>query len=428
MKIGYLIPEFPGQTDIFFWREYKALQELGVDVDIVSTRRPPQNIMSHSWTKEAEAQTSYLFPFTTKDYSEAFLSSLTTHPQTWLQCVQIVFAADDLTLTEKAKLFGMIFVATKLVKLAKQKGWTHLHVGSCGNSANIAMFASVLSNLTYSLSMLGPRLETYGPNQKNKWKYAAFGLFQSKSLLQDAVEQLATNLPAKIAFAPVGVNLDVIKRQSSYIPWSGSGICKLYSCGRLNPVKGHNDVIEAVRILRDRGIDAHLKIGGEDEQGGTGYRKVLEQLIQEHNLTNYVELLGAVSEERNREAYQDAHIYVMGSLDEAAGAVATMEAMSMEVPVVMTDVGATSELISNGVDGVLIQPQQPVGMADAIEDLLLNQTTAVNLGKNARQKIASKFHHRLSATTIKQFLDELKLSQPVNGDDVEVTIPASLSY
>lgn len=407
MKIGYLVPEFPGQTNIFFWREVQALKELGVETDFVSTRRPPQEIMSHSWAKTAAQQTAYLFPFTPQDYLAA-LQQITLIPlQKWLKCFRIIQQSDELSSLERAKLLGYLIVAVKLVTLSRQKGWTHVHVGSCGNAAHIAMFAAALSDLTYSLSLLGPRLETYGPNQKNKWQYAAFGLFQSKALLADATEKLAGYLPDKIAFAPVGVNLEVICRQDRYQPWLGQGVCKLYSCGRLNPIKGHKYVIEAVKRLRDRGFDARLQIGGEDELGGKGYRKELEHLIQTDSLTEYVTLLGAVSEEQNRQQYKEAHIYVMGSLDEAAGAVAAMEAMAMEVPVVMTNVGATAELIDSGVDGILVEPRQPEAIANAIESLLHNPAQATTLGQKAREKIATKFHHRLSATWIKTFLDEL---------------------
>jgi hypothetical protein len=46
-KIGYLVPEFPGQTHIFLWRERQALEELDIESDWVSTRCPPTGIISH---------------------------------------------------------------------------------------------------------------------------------------------------------------------------------------------------------------------------------------------------------------------------------------------------------------------------------------------------------------------------------------------
>jgi colanic acid/amylovoran biosynthesis glycosyltransferase len=81
------------------------------------------------------------------------------------------------------------------------------------------MFASCITNITYSISLLGPTLETYGPNQRNKWRFASFGLFQSHQLLHDAERKLSVCLPALYRFAPVGVNTDVMKRDNEYQPW-----------------------------------------------------------------------------------------------------------------------------------------------------------------------------------------------------------------
>ncbi|MBE9115672.1 glycosyltransferase family 4 protein [Lusitaniella coriacea LEGE 07157] len=405
-RIAYLTTEFPGQTHIFLWREYQALKELGLDIFLVATRRPPANIKSHTWSKEAEQQTSYLLPLSLGDYVWGFFDILKAGPGVWANISTSILKAEDVSISEKLRLLATAFVATKVVRLSQLEGGEHIHCTTCANAANLAMFASMLSvaPLSYSLSLLGPRLETYGSNQKNKWKYASFGLFQSIQLLKDARKKLAGNLPDRVAFAPVGVNLDTMRRENRYVPWQNSQVCRLYSCGRLNPVKGYKYVIEAVEILSKKGFDVSLEIAGEDEQGGTGYRKVVEQLIEEKELGKRIKLLGAVSEERNKQGYSNAHVYVMGSLDEAAGAVAAMEAMAMEVPVVMPDVGATSELIESGKDGLLVNPKESGELADAIEKVLRNPDLAIQLGANGRQKIAAKFHHRISAEVIAKFI------------------------
>ena len=54
-KIGYLIPEFPGQTHIFYGRKRQVIAELGIETDLVSTQRPPRAITSHVWAEEAIA-------------------------------------------------------------------------------------------------------------------------------------------------------------------------------------------------------------------------------------------------------------------------------------------------------------------------------------------------------------------------------------
>ena len=61
-RIGYLVPEFPGQTHTFFWREVNALEAKGIEVDFVSTRRPPSGLISHAWAALAIQRTVYLAP------------------------------------------------------------------------------------------------------------------------------------------------------------------------------------------------------------------------------------------------------------------------------------------------------------------------------------------------------------------------------
>lgn len=399
--IGYLVPEFPGQTHIFLWRECQALRDLGVDVHLLSTRRPPARIMSHDWSADAAGMTHYLFPLGRP--GPVFRTLLTASPLRWGRCLAAILKAKG-TLRDRARLAACLPFGAKLAAVAHAEGWRHVHVASCGNTANIAMFANLLADIDYSLALLGPRLTTYGPNQDLKWKTAAFGLFQSQALYDEARAVIPDSLPARVDVAPVGVNLDVMKRQAPYVPWDGCGPCQIYCCGRLNQIKGHTYLIEAVKVLRGMGVDAKLVIGGEDEQGGEGYRKVIEAFIEQEGMADHVTLLGAVSETRNCQGYGEAHIYAMGSLDEAAGAVAAMEAMAMETPVVMTNVGATPELIEDGVDALLVPSKDPRAQAEAMHRILRDPALALQLGRAGREKIARKFSHRRSAETIRTFL------------------------
>lgn len=405
-RIGYLVPEFPGQTHIFLWRERQALAEIGIEADLVSTRCPPKAIASHSWAEEAQKNTDYLVPFTIKDFFSASIELLKAGPFAWLRCLTVTAKAKDLSSSQKLRLLAMILMASKLVWLVKKKGWSHIHVSSCADAANIAMFASILSGVTYSLSLLGPTLEGYGPNQEQKWKHASFALIMSELLFKVVQERLEGFLPKQVVVAPVGVNLDEIKRSSPYIPWEVGTPCRIYTCGRLNPVKGHNYLVETVALLRQWGFDVRLQIAGEDEKGGRGYRQELEKFIQDQSMSEYVELLGAVSEERHRQGIEEAHIFALASLNEGIS-VAIMEGMAMEMPVVVTDVGGNYELIDNGVNAILVQPEKPKEMADAIVNVLKDKEFALKLRQESRKKVAEKFNHRISAQALARCLEEL---------------------
>lgn len=423
MRIAYLTPEFPGQTHAFIWREHQFLQEDGVDIDIISTKLPPQQIRSQTWAKEAEALTTYLLPLTFKDVLRAGGEVLRAGPMGWFRCLSDIVQAKGVTPAQRLKLVAVALVSGKLVWLARNRGWSHIHVHSCAESAHIAMFASRLSGMTYSLALLGPTLEQYGPNQEYKWKHAEFGLAISKLLYEHVQKTLAGYLPARLEFAVMAVDTAAFQRSQSYQPWSGDRPFKVYSCGRLNPVKGHKYLIEAIHQLRQQGLNVHLQIAGEDEKGGTGYRKEIERLVQERNMADCVELLGAVSEDQNHQYLQAADLFAMGSLNEGIS-VAAMEAMALEMPVVMTRVGGMHELIDSGVNGILVPAEQADALADAIAQVMQDPTFALQLSQSARQKVVENFDSRLGAKVLLRNL-EIVMNRKVSSGKISEALPAT---
>jgi glycosyltransferase involved in cell wall biosynthesis len=187
----------------------------------------------------------------------------------------------------------------------------------------------------------------------------------------------------------MGVEVATFTRSTPYVPWAG-GPLRLFSCGRLNPCKGHADTIRAVRLLAARGMDARLAIAGEDEQGGTGYRRNLDRLVRSEGLAGRVELLGAVGEGEIVHHLDRAHFFVLASTAEPLG-VAIMEAMSMAVPVVATAAGGVPELVEDGIDGILVAPGHPEAIAARIEELARDSERTQRLGQAARHKVVRHF-------------------------------------
>lgn len=418
MRIGYLLAEFPAQSHTWAWREYQTLKTLGVEAVLVATRTPPK-LTPHPWVQEAQSQTEYLVPFSRKDLALSLQAILLAGPSAWLKCLGVVFKAEDMSLKQRLRLFALILVSGKLAWLARTQQWNHIHSLYCSDSAHLAMFAAFLSHCTYSLTLLGP-LEDFGPNQRQKWQSAAFALVMSNQLLKVVTQQLGSNLPKSIRIAPMGADVEKNKRQTPYKPWDGTEPCRIYACGRLNVAKGYAYLLEAIAQLREQGFNVQLQIAGEDEKGGFGYRQEIEKLIQQKDLSTCVELLGAVSEDRNRQGYEEAHIFALGSLKEGIS-VAVMEAMAMEVPTVMTDVGGMSELIEDGVDGLLVPSEQPDLLANAIAKIMQDPEFALRLSRASRQKVATQFYHERSAEILAQ---ELALLGRTKSSSDPVTQPA----
>ena len=397
LRLGYLIPQFPGQTHIFFWRELEALQARGVQPVLLSTRPPPPGLISHEWSAEATARTTYL----ARMDPAAALGGLVRLPPG-----DLLSAPRGEPRAFLRDMAMSIPAARRLVDHARREGIDHVHAHSCGRAALIAALAFRMGGPRYSLTLHGP-LEDYGPGQRYKWRHAAFATIITEKLRAEAETELAGYLPPRIAVQAMGVDTGRLSRDTPWQPPRPGEPLRIMSCGRLNQVKGHQDLLQAIRMLRDAGHDARLVVAGEDDAGGTGYRRVIEARIAELGLDDAVTLLGAVSEGEVRRHLLEAHVFALASWHEPLG-VALMEAMSCEVPTIGTAAGGVAELIRDGQDGILVPPRDPPAMADAILRLAGDPNLARRLGQAGRERIVSGFGAEAGAETLIRLVAETR--------------------
>lgn len=344
------------------------------------------------------AKTEYLTPPSARDVASAVLELGRASPAGWARCASSIARAEGLTVRGRLRLGALAVVGGRLAALARHRGWTHIHAHSCADTAHVAMFASLLSGIPYSLTLHG-RIADLGPNQREKWRHARFAIVITNTLWNEVRPVLAGSLPAAIEIAPMGVDLVHFSRRAPYEPWTGEGPLRIFSCGRLNPAKGHEELITAVELLRAKGLDVELSIAGEDEAGGIAYRRTLEAYIAARGLSHLVHLLGAISEVRMRDELERAHVFSLASHHEGL-TVAIMEAMSMGLPVVVTGVGGIPELVLDGEDGCLVESRRPAQLADKIAEVARDPTLARRLGASARCKVEAEFGVGRSAAAL----------------------------
>lgn len=401
MKIGMLIPEFPGQTHIFYWRELHALRGLGVSPQLISTTEPPVGIRSHEWTESARAETVYLAPSSKGDIPAVLADALRELLRAGGAGVSRALAsfarAEGIPPARRPRLLGLLAMGARLKRVAAERGLDHVHVHSCADAAHVAMFCRLLGGPTYSIT-LHSSLRDYGPNQREKWRHAKFAMVITQRLLKEIQEPLAGALPATVEVVPMGVDVANFRRTHPYEPYVRGGKLRLFSCGRLNPCKGHLYLIQSVAKLRERGVDVELAIAGEDEQGGSGYHLELAKEIEKMDLGARVSLLGAVSEARVRAELERAQVFVLASLAEPLG-VAIMEAMAYGTPVVATSSGGVPELVRQGKDGLLVPPENADAIADAVIRLAEDAALPAIL-TSARERVESMFDSSRSAEVL----------------------------
>jgi glycosyltransferase involved in cell wall biosynthesis len=403
MRIAYLIPEFPGQTHIMFWRERAELQRLGIATHLVSTRRPPNGTRSHHWSRAAEQETFYLTDIGLRDAQSIIGCALRLGPRAIFRALK--GSAEGKSLNGLALDCAALVLAIRLIMYMRANNLTHVHSHSCAKAALVAMFANRLAGMTYSLTLHGD-LADYGRKQRVKWRHAAFAITITSRLYRQVQQEIPNDLPPRIGLAPMGVDPELFVRRELYSPWEGAGTLRLFSCGRLNFVKGHQDLIKALSLLKQSGVCVRLEIAGEDEEGGRGFRKDLERLIADLQLADSVVLLGAVGEERVLHGLTAAHLFVLASHHEPLG-VAIMEAMSCGTPVIATSLGGVPELVEHGRDGYLVPPKDPSTLAEAIRFMAGNPALARQFSAAGRAKIVERFNSSMSARELRRQLEAM---------------------
>lgn len=412
VRLGYLVPEFPGQTHIMFWREIQELQAAGVEVRLVSTRRPRSGLQVHPWSGEAARRTAYLLPPGARGVA-LLAGQLVRAGPSGLRAAWTEWRGTERRGRDRLRLLGAVAVGAQLAGLSRVEGWDHLHVHSCASSADAARFARVLHGPRYSLTLHGP-VADYGPDQTAKWRRASAGTVITEQLRAELEAAVGDALPERVVVSSMAADADVFRRSVSYRPWDGQGVVRLFSCGRLNPAKGHADLIAAVAALRSSGLPVTLVIAGEDEQGGGGYRTVLEEQVDRAGLGEVVTLAGAVAEEEVVRSLHECHVFVLASTAEPLG-VAIMEAMTAGVPVVATDAGGVPELVTDGEDGILVSPGRPDLIAAAVESVVTSPERAAGLAEAAQRSARRRAGRSSSADVVAQLARQSRATVGTGG-------------
>ncbi|NLH98189.1 MAG: glycosyltransferase family 4 protein [Chthonomonadales bacterium] len=153
--------------------------------------------------------------------------------------------------------------------------------------------------------------------------------------------------------------------------------------GRLAPEKGFDVLIEAFGRLRHTSIAADLVLCG----AGPERDRLLAQAAAT-GLTDHVRLVGHVPELAAWLAVADA--VAVPSRMEGQGLVA-LESMALGVAVVASGVGGLPEVIEDGLTGLLVPPEDPVALADALIRLAQDPVLRTRLGEAGRERVHAHF-------------------------------------
>jgi colanic acid/amylovoran biosynthesis glycosyltransferase len=405
-RVGYLVPEFPGQTHVWIWREIDQLRRWGMSLRIFATRRPPvRDRARHEFVAEAEQETTYLWPLGAWNGAVAVLSALVAHPGGVARCLALSLTLPTDGRFRRLRLLALIPLACELARRCRQQHIDHLHSHSCGSSAVLCMMARRLTRLPYSLT-LNAKIEWWGGAMAQKLSEAQFTNTHAEWLLDEVRRAFPTLHPRQTVLARTGVNTEMWSpRARTHV---SDGAIRIITVARLERLKAHDVTLEAVRILGDGGLPLSVRFVGDGPQ-----RAEIEAQVRRLGLEGAVTFTGSLGQEQIIELMAESDIFVLVGRFEALG-VAYMEAMAMELATIGTTAGGVREIIDDGVDGVLVPPDEPVMLAEAIRKLARDSELRRRMGQAGRRKIVTRFDSRLGAAILyEQFMGAPPPSAPV---------------
>jgi glycosyltransferase involved in cell wall biosynthesis len=208
----------------------------------------------------------------------------------------------------------------------------------------------------------------------------------------------------RLTVVPVGVDHEVFKPYDDVVKKKGR---LMVTSSSDVPMKGLVPLLEAIAKLRvERDVD--LIVIGRPRKGGR-VATTLDRL----GLNDIVTTISGVSDEELARLYGEAEVAIVPSLYEGFSLPA-IEAMSCGVPVVATTGGALPEVVgTSGETGLLVEPNNPEALVDAIRSLLDDPGLRERLGAAGRQRVIERFTWQVTARGTAACYDAILHDRPL---------------
>lgn len=159
----------------------------------------------------------------------------------------------------------------------------------------------------------------------------------------------------------------------------------ILNVANIRPQKGQRELLQALALLRDRGCLAATHFVGTVKD--PAYQEELHALMAELGVADTVTFSGFLGRDALSQAYREATLYAHPSLGESLG-LAIQEAQWWGLPVIACDVGGIPELVDHGLDGWLVDPGDPIALADALWRLITDADLRTRIAEKGRRRAA----------------------------------------
>jgi N-acetyl-alpha-D-glucosaminyl L-malate synthase BshA len=283
-------------------------------------------------------------------------------------------------------------LAVKMQEVAQEVGLDLLHVHYAiphSVSALLARSMQAPKRLPFITTLHGTDITLVG-SDRSYLPITKFSIEQSDGvtaisnyLKNETVKQFDIQRPIEVIAN--FVNCDLYQRSTDSAlraQWAPNGEPILMHLSNFRPVKRITDAVNIFALVREK-IRAKLVMVGDGPDRGAA-----EYLAKQKGLSRDVLFLGKQDHVEQKLGLAD--LFLLPSEVESFG-LAALEAMACEVPVVATNTGGVPEVVTQGLDGYLVDPHDVVGAAKYALEILTRPDRGRSMGEQARKNAQARF-------------------------------------
>ncbi len=400
LTVAYVLKVFPRLSETFVINEIRAIEAMGIRVVIYSLHRP-QEVVDHGILRDIEAPIHYVDDEEMPSDESVRLA---------LRKLERLLGLDD-QLRRSVLPRKYVRLALALRELIAGAGVDHIHAHFASRAGHVTAIVGTMTGVPYSITAHAKDIYHEDVDRNVLvWQLAAarFVITVTDFNRRYLRDLLGPEAGARVRRVYNGVDLS----RFDVVPYESAEAGRILGVGRLVEKKGFDVLVEACRILRDRGCRFFCEI-----VGGGAEESALRAQVNGAGLSGRVLLTGALPTEDVAGKMALASVVVLPCVAGRDGNVdalptVLLEAMARGRPVISTRLSGIPEIVEDGETGILVEPRDAAALADALERVLEDRAGGSRMGAGGRARAERLFDLTSNASEVGR---ELLLSGAVRS-------------
>ena len=389
--IAYVLGTFPQASQTFIAREIRGLRQLGVPLLVFAIGRRDQGALEapdRSWYGEVRFAPA-VWGWTTLTSNLHFIGRA---PGVYWRTLTSLLGLPHKPRVLAFRAFALMLTGAWIAReIERAGGCRQVHAHFALAQTEVAMAVSGLLGCPFSFTAHARDIYAAPSALEEKIRAAAM-VVTCTAYNVDYLRRLCPDVPPKhFTLVHHGVEVGATGVGDGRSSRTAGPEPVILAAGRLIEKKGFDTLVAACAELDHRGVAFRCRILG------TGpLEQALRAQIRSAGMTHRIELAGWMAPEAVVREMAAAAVFTMpsrisGSGDRDGIPNVVLEAMAAGLPVVATQVSGIPEAVVHEQTGLLVQADEPVALAAALERIVRNQRLAADLGASGARRVRTEF-------------------------------------